>query len=74
MEHVNAEILRAIADGEKVQYRHFSSPLEWKSHDNEDTVLCWKLLAGSDIYEWRIAPKTIKIGGLRSTGTLPGSA
>lgn len=62
MEHVNAEILRAIADGEKVQYRHFSSPLEWKSHDNEDTVLCWKLLAGSDIYEWRIAPKTIKIG------------
>ena len=63
MEHVNAEILRAIADGKKVQYRHFSSPLEWKSHDNEDTVLCWKLLAGSDIYEWRIAPKTIMIGG-----------
>ena len=62
MEHVNAEILRAIADGEKVQYRHFSSPLEWKTHDNEDTVLCWKLLAGSDIYEWRIAPETITIG------------
>lgn len=62
MEHVNAEILRAIADGKKVQYRHFQSPLEWKTHDNEDTVLCWKLLAGSDIYEWRIAPKTIKIG------------
>ena len=62
MEHVNAEILRAIADGKKVQYHHFSSPLEWKTHDNEDTVLCWKLLAGSDIYEWRIAPETITIG------------
>ena len=62
MEHVNAEILRAIADGKEVQYRHFSSPLEWKYHDNEDTFMCWKLLTGSNIYEWRIAPETIKIG------------
>ena len=62
MEHVNAEILRAIADGEKVQYRHFRNLLEWETFDNEDTFVCWKLLAGSDVYEWRIAPKTVKIG------------
>lgn len=62
MEHVNAEILRAIADGKKVQYRHPGSPLWWETLNSADTLVCWKLLAGSDIYEWRIAPKTIKIG------------
>jgi hypothetical protein len=64
MEHVNAEILRAIADGKKVQYRHCRNPLEWETFDSEDTFLCWKLLAGSNAYEWRIAPKTIKIGDI----------
>ena len=57
MEHVNAEILRAIADGKKVQYRHTSSG--WEFFDCSDGFLCWKLLKGSAI-EWRIAPKTIK--------------
>ena len=59
MEHVNAEILRAIADGKKVQYRH--TPSGWEFFDSSDGFLCWKLLKGSTI-EWRIAPKTIKIG------------
>ena len=60
MEHVNAEILRAIADGKKVQYRKFH-PLGWEPFQNADTYLCWKLLTGGSI-EWRIAPETIKIG------------
>ena len=59
MEHVNAEILRAIADGKKVQYRH--SPSGWEFFDSSDGFLCWKLLEGNTI-EWRIAPTTIKIG------------
>ena len=62
MEHINAEILRAIADGKKVQYRHNHHPLGWEVLDNEDTFMCWKLLTGSNILEWRIAPETIKIG------------
>ena len=62
MEHVNAEILRAIADGKKVQYRHNHHPLGWEVFDNEDTFMCWKLLTGSNILEWRTAPETIKIG------------
>lgn len=61
MEHVNAEILRAIADGKKVQYRKFH-PLGWEPFQNADTYLCWKLLTGGSAVEWRIAPKTIKIG------------
>lgn len=59
MEHVNAEILRAIADGEKVQYRKRHSSSGWEFFDSSDGFLCWKLLKGSAI-EWRIAPKTIK--------------
>ena len=59
MEHVNAEILRAIADGKKVQYRH--TPSGWEFFDSSDGFLCWKLLEGSTI-EWRIAPKTVMIG------------
>lgn len=45
-----------------MQYRHFRNPLEWETFDNEDTVVCWKLLTGYPNVEWRIAPKTIKIG------------
>ena len=61
MEHVNAEILRAIADGKKVQYQKFH-PLGWEPFQNADTVLCWKLLKGGSPVEWRIAPETIMIG------------
>ena len=61
MEHVNAEILRAIADGKKVQYRKYHPP-GWEPFQNADTYLCWKLLTGGSAVEWRIAPKTIKIG------------
>ena len=61
MEHINAEILRAIADGKKVQYRK-CHPLGWEPFQNADTVLCWKLLKGGSPVEWRIAPETIMIG------------
>ena len=70
MEHVNAEILRAIADGKKVQYRNTTSVESWartgpwKDFDVKSIEACFNLLAGhlnADV-EWRIAPKTIKIG------------
>lgn len=61
MEHVNAEILRAIADGKKVQYREHHSPSGWKFFHNDDSSICWHLLEGGAI-DWRIAPETIKIG------------
>lgn len=68
MEHVNAEILRAIADGEKVQYRHKSSGEDWiqrgpwKDFNASSIEPSWNLLSGDPVAEWRIAPKTIKIG------------
>lgn len=63
MEHVNAEILRAIADGEKVQYRDTTSVenCNWKDFDVNSTE-AWSVLTGTPVLEWRIAPKTIKIG------------
>ena len=61
MEHINAEILRAIADGKKVQYRK-CHPLGWEPFQNAGTGLCWKLLKGGSRVEWRIAPETIMIG------------
>ena len=61
MGHVNAEILRAIADGKKVQYRKHPT-LVWELFQNEDTSLSWKLLTGDSTVEWRIAPETLKIG------------
>ena len=60
-EHVNAEILRAIADGKKVQYRKFH-PLGWEPIQNADTVQCWKLLKGGSTVEWRVVPETVMIG------------
>lgn len=68
MEHVNAEILRAIADGKKVQYRSTTlnsdgiSYVVWKDFDVKSIESCWSLLTGTPILEWRIAPETIKIG------------
>ena len=62
MEHVNAEILRAIADGKKVQYRNYCSTTEWEYFHNADLATCWRVLIGGVAVEWRIAPKTIKIG------------
>ncbi len=67
MEHVNAEILRAIADGKKVQYRYITQEVNWKwvgpwqDFDSSDIELCGSLLA-PDKLRWRIAPETIKIG------------
>ena len=65
MEHVNAEILRAIADGEKVQYRDTTSVenCNWKDFDVNSIEACWNLLAPGE-HQWRIAPKTIKIGDI----------
>ena len=62
MEHVNAEILRAIADGKKVQYRNYCSPTGWEYFHSADSATCWKVLSGGVAVEWRIAPKTLKIG------------
>lgn len=62
MEHVNAEILRAIADGKKVQYRNYCSPIGWEYFHSADSATCWKVLTGGVAVEWRIAPETIKIG------------
>ena len=68
MEHVNAEILRAIADGKKVQYRNSTSGKDWIQHGpwkdfNASSIeSSWNLLSGDPVAEWRIAPKTIKIG------------
>ena len=67
-EHVNAEILRAIADGKKVQYRDVEKGEDgvqngpWKDFDANSIEACWNLLASGN-HQWRIAPKTIKIGG-----------
>ena len=67
MEHVNAEILRAIADGKKVQYRDVESGEDWvrngpwKDFDVNSIEACWNLLAPGK-HQWRIAPETIKIG------------
>lgn len=60
MEHVNAEILRAIADGKKVQYRNAVTGT-WEDLDVKDVVACMNLLAPVKL-QWRIAPKIIKIG------------
>ena len=67
MKHANAEILRAIADGEKVQYRDvmrgedWARTGPWKDFDVNSIEACWNLLAPGK-NQWRIAPKTIKIG------------
>lgn len=60
MEHVNAKILRAIADGKKVQYRNEVTGI-WKDLDVSSIEPCWHLLAPGKL-QWRVAPKTIKIG------------
>ena len=68
MEHVNAEILRAIADGKKVQYRSTTLNSDgipyivWKDFEVKSIESCWSLLTGTPILEWRIAPETIMIG------------
>ena len=64
MEHVNAEILRAIANGKKVQYRNTTSVenCNWKDFEVRVIEACWSVLTGTPVLEWRIAPKTIKIG------------
>lgn len=64
MEHVNAEILRTIADGKKVQYRNTTSNKDgiWKDFDVNNIEACSNVLTGYPNVEWRIAPKTIKIG------------
>ena len=62
MEHVNAEILRAVADGKNVQYRNYCSPTGWEYFHSADSTTCWKVLTGGVAIEWRIAPETITIG------------
>ena len=75
MEHVNAEILRttiraaaeilyAIADGDKVQYRYTTTAKygTWKDFDAKSVEACSNVLTGYPNVEWRVAPKTIKIG------------
>ena len=62
MEHVNAEILRAIADGKKVQYRNYCSPTGWEYFHRADSATCWKVLTGGVAVEWRTVPETVKIG------------
>lgn len=64
MEHINAEILRAIADGKKVQYRDTTSDENYNWTDFEVRVIeaCWSVLTGVPKLEWRIAPKIVKIG------------
>jgi hypothetical protein len=68
MEHENAQILRAIADGKKVQYcvgtvwlgsTHYGP---WEDFDSSSVEACQNLL-GVGNYKWRIAPKTINIAG-----------
>ena len=73
MEHKNAEILRAIADGKKVQYRDVAKGEDWartgpwKDFDVSSIETCWNLLAPGEC-QWRIAPKTIKIGDYEVPG------
>ena len=75
MEHVNAEIIRttiraaaeilyAIADGKKVQYRYTTTAEygTWKDFDAKSVEACSNVLTGYPNVEWRVAPKTIKIG------------
>ena len=70
MEHVNAEILRAIADGKKVQYSSVIPKWlcsvhqygHWEDFDSSNIEACWNLLTSSKLRRWRIAPKTIMIG------------
>ena len=79
MEHVNAEILRttiraaaeilyAIADGKKVQYRYVAKGEDWvrngswKDFDAKSVEACSNVLTGYPNVEWRVAPKTVKIG------------
>ena len=64
MEHVNAEILRAIADGKTVQYRNavLGKHSIWENFDVKSREACWALLANDISIEWRIAPKGIRIG------------
>ena len=79
MEHVNAEIIRttiraaaeilyAIADGKKVQYRYVAKGEDWvrngswKDFDAKSVEACSNVLTGYPNVEWRVAPMTIKIG------------
>ena len=66
MEHPNAEILRAIADGKKMQYRRVIAVLgrkytsKWYNFDVKNVEACCNLLSAGK-HEWRPAHKTIKI-------------
>ena len=60
MEHPNAEILRAIADGKKIQYRPVVTgnwckyTRIWYDFDVKDAEACCNLLAAGK-HEWRLA-------------------
>lgn len=72
MEHIHAEILRAIADGKNIQYRPVVTgngrkyTSIWYNFDVNDAEACYNLLCplgeAAGKHEWRLAPKTIKIG------------
>ena len=65
-EHVNAEIIRAVADGKKVQFRRTTQGKSttwigsWEDFDAKAEP-CWNLLAPGK-HQWRIVPETIMLG------------
>ena len=75
VEHVNAgiirttiraaaEILYAIADGKKVQYRYTTTDKSgtWKDFDAKSVEACSNVLTGYPNVEWRVALRQSRLG------------
>lgn len=61
MTHRYAEALRWIADGKDVQIRWGSKP-DWLEMSKRNEIVNDEVLRGAGEYEFRLKPRTVKIG------------
>lgn len=61
-EHMYAQALRWIADGEVIEYSYRASPDVWTLLEARPTAPCAVIIFGGGGYSFRIKKKTVKIG------------
>lgn len=60
-EHKYAQALRWLADGKEVEVRWGSRP-EWLPLSNRNEIVNDEIMRGAGGYEFRLKPRTVKIG------------
>lgn len=65
-EHKYAQVLRWLADGEKIQGRRTNEPMDWKNFPEEfsSTFNHALIHEAIDNMEFRILPRTIRVNGV----------